>query len=69
MLVTDIQAIDTSNGLIVDSAKELSTTTDDIYQQSHISFNFSEEIMQQIDTFTQKLNNVSESLNELTESV
>lgn len=68
-IVADIQAIDTSNGLIVDSAKELSTTTDDIYQQSHISFNSSEEIMQQIDTFTQKLNNVSESLNELTESV
>lgn len=68
-IVSDIHRIDTSNALIVDSAQQLSATTDDIFQQSHTSFLSSEEIMQQMDTFTRKLNNVSDSLNQLTENV
>ena len=68
-IVLDIDKINHSNVTIVDSISQISASTEEISSCSQDSAHSSESIMEEMNEFTKRINDVSNQLNELVSSI
>ena len=68
-IVLDIDKINNSNVTIVDSISQISASTEEISSCSQDSAHSSESIMQEMNEFTKRINDISNQLNKLVSSI
>ena len=68
-IVKDVNAINQSNGMIVDSINQISASTEEISRSSEASLNSSETIKGRMDKFTKEIKAICDELTDLAQSV
>ena len=68
-IVMDVERINNSNVTIVDSISQISASTEEISSCSQDSAHSSENIMEEMNQFTKHVNDISQQLNELVNSI